>query len=115
MYEVELTATVSPENQHPAGLQGQPERHDRLSGVLIGYEPNTPDDDVVYMGTLLRDTKVDYCLTKGRKRPETMSGCIAPRRSSDSTPPTSSSPCTAIPSTCLDESETYHREWRTER
>jgi hypothetical protein len=70
MYEVELTATgFAGEFSTLPDCQVSLNGYDRLSGVLTGYEPNTPDDDVVYTGTLLRDTKVDYCLTKGRKRP----------------------------------------------
>lgn len=42
---------------------------DRLTGIVYGYEPSTPDDDVIYDGVLLRITIVDYCLTKGRRGP----------------------------------------------
>ncbi len=40
---------------------------DHLAGILMGYEPNTPDDDVVYRGLLYRLTQIDYCETRGRR------------------------------------------------
>jgi len=42
---------------------------DRMVGIVIGVETPESDEDVVYYGLLRRDTDMDYCLTKGRKRP----------------------------------------------
>ena len=70
VYEVELISIgFTGEHSTLPDCQVRLNGTDRLSGVLSGYEPNTPDDDVVYTGTLLRDTDVDYCLDKGRRRP----------------------------------------------
>jgi len=42
---------------------------DRMVGTVIGVETSESDEDVVYNGMVWRDTDIDYCLTKGRKRP----------------------------------------------
>lgn len=42
---------------------------DRMVGTLWGVETGESDDDMVYYGILRRDTDIDYCLTKGRRRP----------------------------------------------
>jgi len=42
---------------------------DRMVGTIWGLETPERDDDMVYYGLLQRDTDIDYCLTKGRKRP----------------------------------------------
>jgi hypothetical protein len=42
---------------------------DRMVGTIMGVETPESDEDVVYYGMLRRDTDIDYCLTKGRKRP----------------------------------------------
>ena len=42
---------------------------DVLRGTLVGYETPTPNEDVVYVGTLLRDTQMDFCETRGRRGP----------------------------------------------
>jgi len=38
--------------------------YDRLVGTVSGFETSGNDDDVVYTGTLSRDTDIDYCETK---------------------------------------------------
>jgi hypothetical protein len=49
--------------------QVNPQGTDRMVGNLVGFEPPAPDEDVEYTGTLHRVTAIDYCQTKGRKRP----------------------------------------------
>ena len=42
---------------------------DRMVGTIMGVETGEQDDDMVYYGVLRRETDIDYCETKGKKRP----------------------------------------------
>ena len=69
-YDVEFTMTgyVGEFNGAPqckVRLNG----FDRMVGTIFGIETPEKDEDVVYYGTLRRDTDIDYCLTKGKTRP----------------------------------------------
>lgn len=70
VYDVEFTMTG-----YAGELNGAPQCKvrlngtDRMVGTIMGVETPESDEDVVYYGTLRRDTDIDYCLTKGRKRP----------------------------------------------
>ena len=69
-YQVELlfTGYVGELDGYPQ-CRVNPQGTDRMVGNLVGYEPPDPDEDVEYTGTLHRVTAVDFCQTKGRKRP----------------------------------------------
>jgi hypothetical protein len=43
--------------------------YDRLVGTVTGLETSASDEDVVYNGTLRRETAIDFCETKGKKAP----------------------------------------------
>jgi hypothetical protein len=70
VYEVEFSMTG-----YVGELNGAPQCKvrrngtDRMVGTLMTVETAEPDEDVVYSGILRRETDIDYCLTKGRKRP----------------------------------------------
>lgn len=70
VYDVEFTMTG-----YVGELNGAPQCKvrlngtDRMVGTLVGVETSQSDDDVVYYGMLWRHTDIDYCLTRGRKRP----------------------------------------------
>jgi len=70
VYDVEFTMTG-----YVGELNGAPQCKvrrngtDRMVGTIVGVETTESDDDVVYYGMLWRHTDIDYCLTKGRKRP----------------------------------------------
>ena len=70
VYDVELSMTG-----YAGDLNGAPQCKvrlngtDRLVGTIMGVETPESDEDVVYYGVLRRDTDIDYCLTRGRKRP----------------------------------------------
>jgi hypothetical protein len=69
-YEVELTFVG-----YTGLIQGAPNctvnqnGYDRLVGTVSGDETPATDEDVDYVGTLLRVTAIDFCETKGRKGP----------------------------------------------
>jgi hypothetical protein len=78
-YEVELsfvgyTGLVEGAPNCTVNQQG----YDRLVGTVSGLETPTPDEDVVYVGTLLRVTAIDFCESKGGEVPATTSGPGAP-------------------------------------
>jgi len=70
VYEVEFSMTG-----YSGDLNGAPQCKvrlngtDRMVGIVMGVETPESDEDVDYHGSLERDTDIDYCLTKGRKRP----------------------------------------------
>jgi hypothetical protein len=70
VYDVEFSMTgyVGLLNGAPE-CKVRPNGFDRMVGTLIGLETGEQDDDMVYYGILRRETDIDYCETKGRKRP----------------------------------------------
>lgn len=71
-YEVELRFTgytglaTTPDCDALVTLSG----YDVLTGTVSGMEPSQQsDDDVTYTGVLKRDTKMDYCITRGKSSP----------------------------------------------
>jgi hypothetical protein len=69
-YEIELSYTG-----YTGLVEGAPNcvvnllGYDRLVGTVAGVETTESDEDVVYTGTLRRDTKIDFCETKGKDAP----------------------------------------------
>lgn len=46
-----------------------PNGHDTMTGIVVGREDVSPDQDVIYRGTLARVTAVDFCADRGRRGP----------------------------------------------
>jgi hypothetical protein len=69
-YEVEFTFTG-----YTGLVEGAPDckvnrsGYDRMVGTLTGLETTASDEDVVYVGTLRRETFIDFCETKGKSSP----------------------------------------------
>ena len=51
--------------------------YDVLTGVVRGVETEEEGDDVTYRGTLIRKTKMDYCLVRPAPTEDQVAHCIA--------------------------------------
>ncbi len=68
-YEIELSYTGYTGLLEAPDCDASPLGYDRLVGTVAGVETTASDEDVVYTGTLRRDTAIDFCETKGKDGP----------------------------------------------
>jgi hypothetical protein len=68
-YEVELSFIGYTGLVEAQDCQANPRGYDRLVGTVAGVETTASDEDVVYTGTLRRETAIDFCETKGKDAP----------------------------------------------
>jgi hypothetical protein len=67
-YEIELSYTGYVGLMESPNCIVNPRGYDRLVGTVSGVETTASDEDVVYTGALRRETAIDFCETKGKKR-----------------------------------------------
>lgn len=68
-YEIELSYTGYVGLAEAQDCIVNKQGYDRLFGTVTGAETTASDEDVVYTGTLRRDTAIDFCETKGKDAP----------------------------------------------
>jgi BACON domain-containing protein len=68
-YEIELSYTGYTGLAESPNCVVNPRGYDRLLGTVTGVETTESDEDIVYTGTLRRDTAIDFCETKGKRSP----------------------------------------------
>lgn len=68
-YDIELSYTGYTGLVEVPNCVGNEQGYDRLVGTVSGFETTASDEDVVYVGTLRRDTDIDFCETKGKDGP----------------------------------------------
>jgi hypothetical protein len=68
-YEIELSYTGYTGLVESASCVVNARGYDRLVGTVAGLETAESDEDVVYNGTLRRETAIDFCETKGKDAP----------------------------------------------
>ena len=68
-YEIELSYTGYTGLAEAQDCDVNPQGYDRLVGTVAGVETTASDEDVVYTGTLRRETAIDFCETKGKDAP----------------------------------------------
>ncbi len=69
IYEIELSFTGYTGLVEAPNCVQNTQGYDRLVGTVTGIETSASDEDVVYIGTLRRDTDIDFCETKGKDAP----------------------------------------------